>query len=123
VLTYSYRWQIALAMQIIPSCLLFLCGLFILPESPRYLIQKGKLVEARKVLARVRKLSDEHEYISIEIKEIEDAIRRQRNSENDTKGGMGRFLALCKEFSWRGNRNRVLIGVGLMVGQNLTGIK
>ena len=121
--TQSRQWQIALAMQIIPSSLLFLAALFVLPESPRFLIHKGKLGEARKVLAYIRKLDRQHPSVTDEIEEIEEAIRRQTSMIDSEVGGLRKFVRLFRELWWKGNRNRVLIGVGLMAGQNLTGIK
>ncbi|PVH71869.1 sugar transporter [Cadophora sp. DSE1049] len=118
------QYQIPLAMQIIPSVLLILASLLILPESPRFLVKKSKAGEARKVLAYVRHLSVEHEYVGLEMQEIEEAVRREDNPGGvggSAHGEAGR-LGLLKELWWKGNRGRVLIGVGLMIGQNFTGI-
>ncbi|TVY42528.1 putative quinate permease, partial [Lachnellula subtilissima] len=117
--TETRQWQISLAVQIIPSTLLFFAALFILPESPRFLVMKGKVVEARKVLAFVRHLSVEHEYINTEMDEIQEAIQRQ--SEPLTSHTPSK-LGIFRELWWKGNRNRMFIGLGLMAGQNLTGI-
>jgi MFS family permease len=113
------QWQISLAIQMVPSFLLVLAALFILPESPRFLVKKGKKVQARKVLGYVRNLEADHEYINSEMEEIEDAIRRQGIP--SPRSRPGRF-GLVRELWWKGNRRRVLIGLGLMFGQNLTGI-
>jgi len=71
-------------------------------------------------LSYIRHLSAEHEYINTEMEEIEDAIARQERpsprSNPDSRFG------LLKELWWPGNRKRVLIGLGLMFGQNMTGI-
>jgi len=107
-------------MQIIPSALLLIAAIFILPESPRFLILKGDQLKARYVLSYVRHLSAEHEYINAEMNEIEEAIERQRRP--SPRSSPGRF-SLFRELWWKGNRNRVLIGLGLMFGQNLTGIQ
>lgn len=117
--TETRQWQIPLAMQMVPSALLLLAALFILPESPRFLVIKGKTSQARKVLAYVRYLSVEHEYINTEMDEIQEAIQRQ--SQPLTSHPASKF-GLFKELWWKGNRNRVFIGLGLMMGQNLTGI-
>lgn len=117
--TATRQWQIPLAMQMLPSSLLVLAALFVLPESPRFLVKKGKKIQARKVLGYVRNLEVGHEYINLEMEEIEDAIRRQESSSLRSK--TGRF-SLVKELWWTGNRRRVVIGLGLMFGQNLTGI-
>jgi MFS family permease len=122
--TSSRQWQIPLAMQIVPSALLIIAALFILPESPRLLVKKGNKLQARKNLAWVRKLDPDHELVNREMEEIEEAIRMQ-----DTPPATvvhrhsGGKLGLFKELWWKGNRERVLIALGLMFGQNLTGIQ
>ena len=103
----------------VPSSLLVLAALFFLPESPRFLVKKGDKIQARKVLGYVRNLEIGHQYINVEMQEIEDANLRQENPSPRTK--RGRF-GLVGELWWKGNRRRVLIGLGLMFGQNLTGI-
>lgn len=105
-------------MQIIPSSLLLLAALFIIPESPRFLVAKNRQVEARKVLSFVRHLPQEDEYINSEIADFERAHQAQLRAKASSKGRFG----LVRELAWKGNRNRVLIGIGLMFGQNLTGI-
>ncbi|KAL5318406.1 hypothetical protein ACEPPN_013466 [Leptodophora sp. 'Broadleaf-Isolate-01'] len=133
------QYQIPLAMQLIPSSLLILASLLFLPESPRFLIKKGRADKARKVLAYIRHLPCEHEYVNLEVEEIEEAIRREENpnlnpnshSNPDTDpvaGGAGGDRSkkgkwgLVGELWWKGNRGRVLIGICLMIGQNFTGI-
>ena len=117
--TETRQWQISLAMQMVPSSLLVLAALFILPESPRFLVKKGNKVQARKVLSYVRNLAADHDYINAEMDEIEDAILRQERPSLRSKHG--RF-GLVRELWWNGNRRRVVIGLGLMFGQNFTGI-
>lgn len=109
-------------MQIIPSSLLILASLTILPESPRFLVKKSNSAQARKVLSYVRNLSQEHEYVNLEMEEIEEAIRREENPTPLAGRGQGGRWGLLRELGWRGNRGRVVIGVGLMIGQNFTGI-
>lgn len=116
--TATRQWQVPLAMQMVPSALLVLAALLILPESPRFLVKKGNKVQARKVLGYVRNLEIGHAYINAEMEEIEDAIRRQESESPRSKPG--RF-GLVRELWWKGNRRRVIIGLGLMLGQNMTG--
>jgi len=56
--------------------------------------------------------------------EIEEAIARQDAPPllEGRKKYVGRF-GLFKELWWKGNRSRVLIAIGLMFGQNMTGIQ
>jgi MFS family permease len=119
--TQTRQWQIPLAMQIIPSSLLIIAALLILPESPRFLVKKGKLAQARKVLSFVRHLEPDHEYVNLEMEEIVEAIQRQ-DAVIPIPGQKKSRLGLFRELWWKGNRTRVFIGLGLMFGQNLTGI-
>ncbi|KAH8600733.1 general substrate transporter [Bisporella sp. PMI_857] len=117
--TQARQWQIPLGLQLIFSILLFFAAIFILPESPRFLILNGSTLKARYVLSYVRRLSVEHEYINAEMAEIEEAIERQQRSGPQRSAGK---FGLFRELFWKGNRNRVMIGLGLMIGQNITGI-
>jgi hypothetical protein len=45
-------------------------GLFLLPESPRYYVKKGKLDKAAHVLTRLRSEPEGSEYIQQELAEI-----------------------------------------------------
>jgi hypothetical protein len=108
----------------VPSPLLILAAIFILPESPRLLVKKGNKLQARKNLAWVRKLDPDHELVNREMQEIEDAIRMQNTPPPSVvHRHSGGKLGLFKELCWKGNRERVLIALGLMFGQNLTGIQ
>lgn len=109
-------------MQIVPSALLIAAAIFALPESPRFLAKRGKKVQAREVLSYVRNLSMEHEYINLEMEEIEEAIERQDSPSPLPRHEHSRF-GLFKELWWKGNQIRVFIGLGLMFGQNWTGIQ
>jgi len=122
--TESRQWQIPLAMQMIPSSLLILAAIFILPESPRLLVKRGNNALARKNLAWVRSLPQDHPLMNRELEDIEEAIRMQETPPESVvhKHGGGK-LGLFKELWWKGNRERVLISLGLMFGQNMTGIQ
>ena len=86
------------------SLIMFL-GAFILPESPRWLILKGKEEEAYKVL---QKISVSKEEIDEGIKEIEEAAQVKVAS----------FEMLSKGFFWK----VLLIGIASQMFQQLVGI-
>jgi len=47
----KYNWRWMLGLETLPAILYFV-GLFFVPRSPRWLIMKGKLDEAKKIMAR-----------------------------------------------------------------------
>lgn len=121
--TESQQWQIPIAIQMVPSALMIIAAVFVLPESPRFLVKKGKLVNARKMLAFVRHLGPNHDYINVEMEEIQEAFDRQAHPPHLPRGEKeGGTFQLWRELWWRGNRKRVFIGLFLMFGQNMTGI-
>ena len=51
-------WRVMLGVLFIPSIIYFLLTVFFLPESPRWLVSKGRMLEAKKVLQRLRGRED-----------------------------------------------------------------
>ncbi|WOK94796.1 hypothetical protein Cni_G03501 [Canna indica] len=51
-------WRLMLGVLSIPSLLYFLLTVFFLPESPRWLVSKGRMKEAKQVLQRLRGRED-----------------------------------------------------------------
>jgi len=102
-------WRIMLAVCALPAIALFV-GMLRVPESPRWLASKGRHDEALSVLRQVR--SDER--ARAELEDIE------RTTEDDATAR--------QQSGWRvllGNRwliRIVLIGAGIGVAQQLTGI-
>ncbi|KAK9083900.1 hypothetical protein Scep_030371 [Stephania cephalantha] len=54
----SPSWRLMFGVLYAPSLLYFLLTVFYLPESPRWLVSKGKMLEAKKVLQRIRGRED-----------------------------------------------------------------
>jgi len=54
----SPSWRVMLSIISIPSVAYFLLAVFYLPESPRWLVSKGRMLEAEKVLQRLRRVED-----------------------------------------------------------------
>ncbi|CAN1805189.1 Monosaccharide-sensing protein 2 [Linum perenne] len=54
----SPSWRLMLGVLSIPSLLYFALTIFFLPESPRWLVSKGRMLEAKKVLQRLRGRED-----------------------------------------------------------------
>ncbi|XP_060168742.1 monosaccharide-sensing protein 2-like [Lycium barbarum] len=54
----SPAWRLMLGVLSIPSILYFLLTIFYLPESPRWLVSKGRMLDAKQVLQRLRGRED-----------------------------------------------------------------
>lgn len=103
-------------MQGLPAVCLAI-GMVISNESPRWLAKTDQWEEAAATLGRVRNLPSDHEYVQAELHEM----REQLEFEARLAGGSG-FWDLQREmWTIKGNRNRALISVGLMVCQQMTG--
>ena len=107
--TGSYR--IPIAVQFAWS-LILIVGMFILPETPRFLIRSGKHERALASLSKLRRLPVTHEAIIQEIDEI------QANHEYELTLGQASYLDCFK-----GNVGKRLATGCLLQGlQQLTGI-
>ncbi|TAQ88487.1 hypothetical protein B7494_g3201 [Chlorociboria aeruginascens] len=118
--TGSYR--IPIAVQFIWAIILGI-GLFLLPESPRYFVKKGKLKEAAKALANVRGQPIDSEYIRDELAEIIanheyelSVVPQTSYMATWTNCFNGNFTKSSS------NLRRTLTGIGLQAMQQLTGI-
>ncbi|KAI0006363.1 general substrate transporter [Xylariaceae sp. FL0662B] len=114
--TSDAQWRIPFGLQLIPGSFLVIF-MFFQPESPRWLIKIGKTDRAVESLCRIRCLSRGHGYIAWEL----DSVKEQLNREAEL-GATRSFGARLKEMSQRGKRGRVILGMSLMMLQNLSGI-
>ncbi|KAK6829699.1 MFS monosaccharide transporter [Apiospora arundinis] len=62
-------WLVPVCLQLAPAIILFV-GMIFMPFSPRWLIHHGREGEARKNLADLRGLSEDHELVELEFLEI-----------------------------------------------------
>uniref|UniRef100_A0A4W6G0Z0 Proton myo-inositol cotransporter n=1 Tax=Lates calcarifer TaxID=8187 RepID=A0A4W6G0Z0_LATCA len=110
---FSYfepRWYM-LGLSTLPAVLQFF-GFLFLPESPRWLLQKGRSQEARQVLSQIRgNQSIDEEY---------DAIRTNIEEEEKEAGGGG-FIIL-RILGHGPTRRALIVGCGLQMFQQLSGI-
>lgn len=107
---------VPLAMQALPAVLLVGC-MALNKESPRFLAKQDRWEEANAVLARIRNLPVTHVYVQTEIKDIADQLEHERML---VAGASVKDL-LREMFTIPGNRKRVLISIGLMICQQMTG--
>ena len=82
----DWRWMLGSAL--VPAALLLIGGL-LLPESPRYLVSRGKDREAFKVLTLIRKDVDQTQ-VQLELDEIK-AVAAQ-----NTKGGVRELFRIAR---------------------------
>ncbi|CAH2076679.1 unnamed protein product [Thlaspi arvense] len=54
----SPSWRLMLGVLFVPSLVFFFLTIFFLPESPRWLVSKGRMLEAKRVLQRLRGRED-----------------------------------------------------------------
>jgi MFS transporter, SP family, galactose:H+ symporter len=101
--TQGWRWMFGLA--VVPAAI-FGLGMLFLPESPRWLISRGERKTAAEMLARIRGTKD----IGQEMKEIEATLAQ------DTEHG-----SLSELFA-PAFRPALIVGIGLAVFQQVTGI-
>ena len=100
----DWRWMLGSAL--VPAALLLIGGL-LLPESPRYLVSRGKDREAFKVLTLIRKDVDQTQ-VQLELDEIK-AVAAQ-----NTKGGVRELFRIA--------RPALVAAIGIMLFQQLVGI-
>lgn len=122
------QWQIPFAIQYVVGGLCIICMSF-QPESYRWLIKAGKMEEARSALVKIRKLPPNHPYINYEIQSVLEQLHHEEQiAEKDKLLHSGNKIrssdlyAKFKEITKPGIRNRMLLGISVMVWQNLSGI-
>jgi sugar porter (SP) family MFS transporter len=106
-LTGSDRWRLMFALAVIPGALLVV-GFLVMPESARWLLKMGRREDARESLVKV----DGAEFADLELATIEADLEREAREGQATWG----------EVFSPGLRRALLVGVGLAVFQQVTGI-
>lgn len=105
-------WRYMLGLAGVPSVIQFF-GFIGLPESPRWLMEKGRREEAMKALQQIRKVKR----VDNELKEIEMAIEENKKAEKEGgKGVLGRMLRTQPV------RRALVLGCGMQLFQQLCGI-
>lgn len=110
--TDSSQWRIPLGLCFAWAVFLII-GMVCMPESPRYLIEKNKIEEAKKSIGRSNKISAEDPAVYTEVQLIQAGIDREKlagsASWSQLITGKPRML------------NRVVTGIVLQSIQQLTG--
>jgi sugar porter (SP) family MFS transporter len=103
LLANSEAWRWMLGLAVVPSVILFI-GMYFMPETPRWLVSRGREDEARDVLMRSRS-----------EQEAENEIREIKEVEREEEGGLQELLA-----PWV--RPALIVAIGLAVFQQIVGI-
>src|SRR5262249_45426223 len=101
----SGGWGWMLGLAVVPAGF-FWFGFVVVPESPRWLAQHGRLDTAREVLARMAGGDDAH----AEMTDIESSLKLQKHS------------GTWAELLGANVRPALIIGIGLAIFQQVTGI-
>ncbi|KAK7503342.1 hypothetical protein BaRGS_00005263 [Batillaria attramentaria] len=104
-------WRYMLGLSALPGVIQFV-GFLFMPESPRWLVDKGHVDEARQILIRTRGYSD----VTNELKEIEDSVNATKAS---TKSGL---RLLVQVWTTGHVRRALVVGMGLLFFQQWCGI-
>ncbi|KAJ8006892.1 hypothetical protein DPEC_G00111930 [Dallia pectoralis] len=104
-------WRYMLGLSVVPALIQFV-GFLFLPESPRWLIQKGRTQKARRVLSQIRGNQN--------IDEEYDSVKNSIEEEEKDCGGDGPVI--WKMLMYPPTRRALLVGCGLQIFQQLSGI-
>lgn len=108
----TWAWRTPSLVQIVPS-ILCMCVLLILPESPRWLIDRDRHDEALEVIAALNANGDEKSpLVLVQFREISDTIAWEKSQE----------LGWRQAFSTPANRKRMIITSTFSVIVMLSGI-
>jgi hypothetical protein len=108
------QWQMPVAIQLLPGIFLLTCTVFI-PESPISLMERGKVDAAEKALAWLRLLPVGDDDLSRELSELDETASSNRAPHLEEQ-------SFFSEAIKPDIRPRLLVGIGLMIAQNMVGL-
>ncbi|OBR04888.1 Hexose transporter [Colletotrichum higginsianum IMI 349063] len=124
-------WLVPICLQLGPAAILFV-GMIWMPFSPRWLIHHGREEEARKILADLRDLPENHELIELEFLEIKAQSLFEKRSTAELFPHLQeqtawntfklQFVAIKALFQTRAMFKRVIVATVTMFFQQWTGI-
>ncbi|CUA68692.1 putative quinate permease [Rhizoctonia solani] len=106
------QWRIPLAIQVAPAILLLL-GMFFLPFSPRWLVEKGRNEEALRVVQLLHGNAQNAEFIKLEFAEMVEQIKYEKANMSSKLSDLWATKPMLK---------RTLTGMGIQICCQFTGI-
>ncbi|GAA6039193.1 hypothetical protein JCM8097_000463 [Rhodosporidiobolus ruineniae] len=107
-----WSWRIIYIVQLVPALYLMIAIQFV-PETPRWLLAKGREQEALDFLVKYHGNGDPNdELVLFEFEEMKEALEKEKELKQETWGQI---------FGTKGNRHRLSIVVLIVVCQNLSG--
>lgn len=103
----GHVWRYMLVLCAVPALILFI-SMLVVPESPRWLVSKGKNTEALRVLKQIR----DEKRAKAEFHEIKAAVSKDSELEK----------ASFKDFSAPWLRRILFIGIGIAIVNQITGV-
>eukprot|EP00471_Norrisiella_sphaerica_P006892 CAMPEP_0184484590 /NCGR_PEP_ID=MMETSP0113_2-20130426/6291_1 /TAXON_ID=91329 /ORGANISM="Norrisiella sphaerica, Strain BC52" /LENGTH=551 /DNA_ID=CAMNT_0026865639 /DNA_START=80 /DNA_END=1735 /DNA_ORIENTATION=- len=83
----SYSWRVMLAMGAIPPFIMMVLAVFVMPDTPRFYLSKGRVEEADAVLKKITRSENEAKQTKQDIKA---SIAQEKNT--SSRQGWGRIL-------------------------------
>lgn len=107
------QWQVSLGIQIVPGGILALL-ILLFPESPRWLIAKGREVEGLATLAKLHSNGDEEDaWVRAEFQQIQDSIAHDR--EHSAR-------SYAELFTDRSSFRRLFLACAIQASIQMTGV-
>ncbi|KAH9940949.1 MFS monosaccharide transporter [Epithele typhae] len=107
-------WQIPISIQFIWAFILF-TGMFFLPETPRWLIKRGRIDDAKRSLSRLTSMPVDDPELLLEIEDIAASLKQEEEM------GENSYLD-CFKFTHNKIFLRTCTGILIQAWQQLTGI-
>ena len=99
-------------------------GIFLLPDSPRYFVKRGRVEQARDTLGRLRGQPAHSELVEFELAEIiANADYERRAIPTDSWFGSWAACFSGSLFHASSNLRRTILGTSLQMMQQWTGVK
>ena len=124
-------WLLPICLQLVPAVVLF-AGILFMPFSPRWLIHHDREDEARKVLANLRDLPEDHELVELEFLEIKAQSLFEKRTVAEHWPHLReltawnvfklQWVAIASLFQTRAMFKRVIVATVTMFFQQWTGI-